>query len=105
MTSSVAWVLQRAGFYLPSSDVQSARISVWSVDSSPISSGNAEMVMTSDIVAWVLQRAGSYSPSKLEQQYKFSDVSDSQAPIDGGSVSNFIGAHDSPLQLRDVKFF
>ena len=43
MTPGVAWVLQRAGFYLPSSDLQTARLSVWSADSSPISLGKAEM--------------------------------------------------------------
>ena len=44
MTSDiVAWVLHRAGFYLPSSDSQTARLRVWSEDSSPISLGKAEM--------------------------------------------------------------
>ena len=43
MTSGVAWVLHIAGFYLPSSDLQTARLSVCSADSSPISLGKAEM--------------------------------------------------------------
>ena len=45
MTSDVAWVLHRAGFYLPSSDRQSERVRAWSFDRLPISLGNAEMVM------------------------------------------------------------
>ena len=61
VTSDVAWVLHRAGFYLPLSDPQRARSSVWSADSSPISLGKAEM-QGDDVrcVAWVLHRAGSY---------------------------------------------
>ena len=73
MTSGVAWVLQRAGFYLPSSDGQSKRLRVWSFDRFPISFGNAEMVMTSNIVAWMLQRAGSYSPvMAVSPRFRFS---------------------------------
>ena len=51
MTSDVVvWVLQGAGFYLPSSDEQTQRLSAWSFDRFPISFGNAEMVMTCQIL-------------------------------------------------------
>ena len=79
ITSDVAWVLHKAGSYLPLSCLHHSKFRDVSAVQSPIDGGRA-VKMTSG-VAWVLHRAGFYS------------------------LSNFIGAHDSPLQLRDVKFF
>ena len=83
MTSDVAWVLHKAGFYSPVI-ADSARLSSVKFCSLLISSGIADK-MTSG-VAWVLHRAGFYSPASFWQLYKFSDVSDLQSPIDGGSA-------------------
>ena len=70
MTSGVAWVLHRTGFYSPVSFQQLLKFSDISDLQSPIDAGTAK-IMTSG-VAWVLQRAGFYLPSSDSQPARIS---------------------------------
>ena len=86
MTSTVAWVLHRAGSYSPASFWQLYKFSDVSDLQSPIDGGSAVM-MTSG-VAWVLHRAGFYLLLSCSHLHSTSFSSFCSFPISLGKAEN-----------------